>query len=483
MIRIRRLTVSYGADEVLRDLSLDIAEGSCVLLTGPSGCGKTTLARAVCGLIPHAIPARVSGEVWIGDQNVGETTLPQLAQRVGMVFQNPASQLFHLRVWDEVAFGPRNLGWSEEEVAASVQWALEVADLVPLAQRQPPQLSGGQQQRLAVAAALAMRPKVLVLDEPAASLDVASTRRLITTLRQLQRDQGLTILIIEHRLADVAGLADRAILMDEGRIVADGAPQAVFANQTQMRSLGMRRLREQPMISWQDLLDGCEPHADSQLPLVSLNHVSAGYGKSRVLHDLDLALYPGDFAALVGDNGAGKSTLALVASGLMKPYSGSVTFGARGRPRPGRDVALLFQNPIEQLFTDSVDDEVAYGPRNFGFLDRPSHDSILQRFDLQALRARPPLALSTGQQQRTAMAACAALRPRLLILDEPTQGQDWRHLESLMAYLALMNSQGTAILLITHDYKLVHRCARRIIHLRDGRIRADHLVHSEENRP
>jgi len=183
-------------------------------------------------------------------------------------------------------------------------------------------------------------------------------------------------------------------------------------------------------------------------------------------------LYPGDLVALVGDNGAGKSTLALAACGLLKPLAGRVQFLGGKRPRPGLDVAMLFQDPGEQLFTDLVDDEVAYGPRNYGCYDEEQHQATLAEADLVGLRERRPLSLSVGQQQRTALAACLALRPRLLILDEPTLGQDWRHLSRLMDFLMLLNRTGSAILLISHDYKLVHHYARRAILMDKGRVKA-----------
>jgi energy-coupling factor transport system ATP-binding protein len=204
--------------------------------------------------------------------------------------------------------------------------------------------------------------------------------------------------------------------------------------------------------------------------LLSLEGVSAGYNREAVIEAVDLDLHPGDFVALVGDNGAGKSTLGLVAAGLLKPLEGRVRYTNGGTPRPGLDVAMLFQNPVDQLFTDSVDEEVAFGPRNYRRFDPEIQAGILTEADLLDLRARRPQTLSVGQQQRTALGACLGLRPKLLILDEPTLGQDWGHLQRLMNYLKLLNQGGTAIMLISHDYKLVHRYAQRVYLMKDGRI-------------
>jgi energy-coupling factor transport system ATP-binding protein len=199
------------------------------------------------------------------------------------------------------------------------------------------------------------------------------------------------------------------------------------------------------------------------------------------LNDINLTLYPGEFAALVGDNGAGKSTLALVAAGLLKPSKGKVIYQNGERPRPGLDISLLFQNPTDQLFTDSVDEEIAFGPQNYRIFQQEQHEWVLQKADLAPWRTRHPVALSAGQQQRTALAACLALSPRLVILDEPTLGQDWGHLERLMDFLVTLNQQGTTILLITHDYKLVHRYAKRVILMNAGRIVMDGRLRNHES--
>lgn len=470
MIHLRNLNVQYGEVTALQNVSLDIGPGECVLITGPSGCGKSTLGKVLCGLIPHAIPAQLSGQVQVAGLDVLKQSIPAIAQQVGVVFQRPASQLFHLRVEDEVAFGPRNLGLDEDEVRERVEWALEATGLTGLREEKPSVLSGGQKQCVAIAAALAMRSRMLVLDEPTASLDVPNTRRVMETLAALQRDFGMTIILIEHRLAEALQLASRVVVMDQGCIFADGVSSEVFNDRHIRDSLGLRRPTDDPSTAWKTLIHTNGNHKQQTGPLLSLESVSAGFNGHAVIRDIDLALYPGEFVALVGDNGAGKSTLAMVAAGLLKPQSGKVHFESSRRPRPGLDVALLFQDPQEQLFTDSVEEEVSFAPFNYNCYDREMNERILLEADLLELRARRPAALSVGQQQRTALAACLGTRPRLLILDEPTLGQDWGHLQRLMNYLQILNQQGTAILLISHDYKLVHRYAQRVILLSHGRI-------------
>jgi energy-coupling factor transporter ATP-binding protein EcfA2 len=471
VIQVEELTVCYSEHRALDDVSLHIAPGEFVLLTGPSGCGKSTLARCLNGLIPHSIPAELSGRVVVNGCLTGASCVAELATRVGLVFQNPATQLFNLVVEEEVAFGPRNLGMDEREVARRVDWAMDVTGIAGLRGRRVPTLSGGAQQRLAIAAVLAMGPRVLVLDEPTSSLDVRGSREVMTTLAQLNAEAGVTILVIEHRLGEVARLARRTVIMDRGRIVADGPTQAIFDQRQLLRRFGLRRPSDEVQDDWTALL---KPNGrPSGPPIVELRDVEAGYGSTPVLRSLDLTLHIGEFAALVGDNGAGKSTLARVLAGLLKPRRGEVLLGNGRCLVPGRDVGLLFQNPLHQLFCNTVDEEISFGPNNFGCVDAAGLESLLRATDLNDLKRQPVHALSSGQQQRTALAAVLALRPQLVILDEPTMGQDWRHLSAFMDFLVELNRTGCTILLITHDYKLVHRYARRILLLRDGCIVAD----------
>ena len=470
MIHVRDLTVAYGDIAALDAVSFDVAAGECLVVTGMSGCGKSTLMRVLSGLIPQVVPAALSGSVEVA--GLDPTTLPtaQVAQQVGTVFQNPRSQLFHLRVEDEVAFGPCNLGLPPEEVQARVTWALAAVGLEEFRQRNPATLSGGEMQRLAIAAALAMQPRVLVLDEPTASLDVEGTHSVINTLDELRREQGLTLVVVEHRLAEVRRLAEQVLVLDQGRVVASGPFARTLEDRSILRRYGLRRPTVVPLAPWKELLVPVPEAGNGREALLTLRDLSAGYDGKSVIHHVDLELFPGDFVALVGENGSGKSTLALAAAGLIRPQTGHIAFQGTTRPSPGQDVALLFQNPSDQLFTESVDEEVAFGPRNYRRLDSALHQETLSELDLSALQRRHPNTLSMGQQQRTTLAACLALRPRLVILDEPMMGQDWRHLQGLMEFLHKLNRGGTSILLITHDYKLVHRYAQRVVVMHQGRV-------------
>ncbi|MEI6727724.1 MAG: ATP-binding cassette domain-containing protein, partial [Actinomycetes bacterium] len=298
---------------------------------------------------------------------------------------------------------------------------------------------------------------------------------------RLNRAEGVTIVLIEHRLVEVTRLADRLVLLEGGRLVADGRPSAVLDDRERARRLGLRRPTEEPLAEWEDLLAPPRPRADEE-PVLRAAGIRAGYGRSAVLHGVDLELYGGELVALVGENGSGKSTLARVLAGLKRPSEGSVTIPGVRRPRPGIDIGLLLQDPADQLLTDEVDAEVALGPRSWRRHDPAAHEELLAVSDLLDLRRLPPLALSAGQQQRTVLAAVLALRPRVIVLDEPTHGQDWAHLEGLVGFLRRLNEQGSAILLITHDFKLAHYCADRVAILRDGQIAATGVFRRREGR-
>ncbi len=476
MIELENVTVRYGGHVAVDHVSLRIAPGEFVLLTGPSGCGKTSLVRTLNGLIPHTLSAELEGQVRIEGLNTREHSVAELAARLGMVFQIPETQLFNLTVEDEVAFGPRNLGLTAEEVKGRVNWALEAVGLSNFRRRIINELSGGEKQRLAIAAALAMRPRILVLDEPLTNLDSTGTKMVLETLRRLHR-QGLTILLVEHKISQTWPLATRALVMAAGRITRDGLPETVFAEKDYLKRLGVRL----PAPDHRPILQKTStPNVTGNGgKAISLRGVSFHYGPRPVLEDIWLDIGRGEFVALMGENGAGKSTLAHLLLGLLKPSAGTVWVAPRnsdansgegGKTQAGRQVGLLLQNPLEQLFCDTVGEEIAFGLENFGLQSSGAVERTLTITGLEHKRASRVGALSSGEQQRLALAAVLALEPGILILDEPTLGQDWGHLTRFLAFVAELNRRGTTVLLITHDAELVQTYARRVVRLRAGRL-------------
>ena len=478
-LALEGLSVKYGSRTALRNVDLSVASGECVLLAGPSGSGKSTLIRCLNRLIPQCLPAEVGGRIFLDGRPVDGAPVAELSRQVGIVFQNPRTQLFNVRVEDEVAFGPRNLGLDHAEVERRVEWALSAVGLAHLRPRSTHALSGGERQRLAIAAVLAMGSRLLLLDEPMASLDVSGTRAVLDTVHRLNQESGVTVLLVEHRLGPAAAIAPRTVLLHEGAVVADGPTTSVLGDRDLLRRLGLRRPADDSQVAWRELVEQAPQGRNA--PLVSLRGVTAGEGKEPVLIDLSLTIREGDFVALVGDNGAGKSTLARVIAGLLKPRKGAVSHGAGGRLRPGTGVGMLFQDPTAQLLCDTVEQEVSYGARNVGRCDAAAVDEALSAVDLTAHRRRPVYALSLGEQQRLAVAAALGMAPRLLILDEPTVGQDWGHMGHFMEAVRRLNEAGSTVLLITHDYKLVHHYASRIVVLDNGRVVADGAPRHRQN--
>jgi len=468
LLALRGVTVRYGSRVALRDVDLEVDAGECVLVAGPSGSGKSTLLRCLSRLIPQCIPGTLEGAIELDGADVSRSTVAELSRKVGVVFQNPRTQLLNIRVEDEVAFGPRNLDLTQDEVERRVTWALEAVGLAHLRERTTHALSGGERQRLAIAAVLAMGPRLLVLDEPMASLDVAGTRAVVETVRRLNEREGVAVIVVEHRLGPAAAMAGRTVLLHEGAVVADGPTDEVLGDRELVRRLGLRRPAEDTQVSWPELVEPAPPLQTS--PLVSLRGITAGEGRPPALNDLDLTIHEGEYLALVGANGAGKSTLARVIAGLLRPKKGVVSCGGARRLRPGTGVGMLFQDPTAQLLCDTVEQEVSLGLRNVKRLTQEAVDEALDVVDLVHHRRRPVYALSLGEQQRLAVGAVISMSPRLLILDEPTVGQDWSHMGRFMEAVSRLNQQGSAVVLVTHDFKLVHHWASRIVVLDQGRV-------------
>ncbi len=462
MIEVYGLHVRYSEAHALRGVDLSIAPGSFVLIGGPSGGGKSSLAHAMIGLIPQNVPAKIAGHISIGGLDPQRHSVAQIATCAGIVFQNPATQLVNGTVEEEVAFGPRNLALASEEIAMRVQYALEATGSSHLRHRSVRHLSSGEQQRVAIAAALSMRPSILILDEPTANLDIEGAWLLARTLASLRSESQVTIVVIEHRLSPFLPYADRLIWLVDGTIAADGPPAETLA-------------RVQPCTP-----PPSPPPIPTDEPLVTLHRITAGYARHPILQDCSLTLHHGDFAALVGPNGSGKTTLARVLASLLRPSRGQVTWHTNGK-RP--HVGLLQHNPLHQLVCDTVEEEVYFGPQNLRMEPNKDTEAVLAQMDLVSLRHRPTQALSVGQQQRTALAATLTSRPILLILDEPTIGQDWQHLTRMMDFLNELNREGQAVLLITHDRRLVGRYANRVWEIEEGKTRGVTLSEKQRSRP
>lgn len=473
IVDLARLRVRVGNRHLLEDVSARVARGDFLLVSGPSGSGKSTMLRCLNGLVPQVVPADVTGEMAVCGVDPRRVPVAELARAVGFVFQNPETQLFGISVDDEVGFGPRNLGLAEAEVARRVEWASATTGIQHLRGHRLSSLSGGEKQRVAIASVLSLKPSLLVLDEPTAHLDVPGSRAVLTAVERLRREEGVSVVMGEHRTGAPGRVCSQVLLLDEGRVAAYGAAGKVFGEHDLIYRLGVRRPTSEDERPWEQLIQASSRPGFGVPPMASLRGVEVVYGKRKVLEALDIDIYPGEVLALVGDNGSGKTTVVKLLAGTLKANRGRVVVSGRSPAPDGAQVGVVMQNPLNQLFCEGVEDEVAFGPRALG---RDGHSEVevaLSRLDLLRLRGARVHTLSCGEQQRTVVAAAIALRPRLLIMDEPTMGQDWRHLAAMMEFLRAAAAEGSAVLLVTHDYKLVHRYADRVALLRGGHVAAE----------
>jgi len=516
-ISVTDLAYRYPANSrpSVESIDLTIENGEFLAVIGSSGCGKSTLLRCLTGLIPQASEGEMRGKVEICGLDTRHYPLSELATNANMVFQDPEIGFFCSTVEDEIAFGPTNLGLSEGIIKQRVNFAVASVDIEHLRGRRVVDLSGGEKQRVAIASALSMKPKILVLDEPTSDLDARGARSTIEVLQSLRIERSMTVIVSEHRLDDLSRYLTRVVVMQKGRIVADGSPEEIFnARRSLLHGLGIvphdaaRKVRgadavrcetgktplHNPVISHTGCSGLCELKRDlrSRDAVLQVSHVGFNYPSGpQILRDVSFEIGRGEMVALLGENGTGKTTLALLVAGLLKPSKGSILLNGKaksnGNHRDG--IGLLFQNPNRQLFCESAQREAEFAPRNHGFADFPSRaQEMLSFFGLEQYAHTDPHHLSEGEKQRLATASILAARPELLILDEPTTGQDWRHLRELMDLLQECAREEMSVLLITHDVRLANQYATRVMIMKDGTIAADGAVtealrHDIETRP
>ena len=509
MIRTRALSVEHpGGIQALRGVDLEVSRGEWVALMGPNGSGKTTLARTL-----NALLLPTAGQVTVdGLSTADETRVPEIRRRVGMVFQHPDDQLVAPTVESEIAFGLENHGVEPAEMRNRVEEVLHQFGLEACRSHPPHLLSGGERQRLAIASAVAVRPRYLVLDEPTALLDPRSRRNLLETVAGLWRRHGLTILQITQSPEEAAE-AERLLIMCAGRLLEDGPPSKVFSDSGRLNRAGLSppfaaEAAEAAGGSAADTpgLDGLadwltdrftpngqgpqapDPHDDEAGPVrLSARQVGHTYrgglpAPVAALHDVDLQVHGGHITGLMGPGGSGKTTLAQHLNGLLRPSTGQVLLDGSDIWRTGdaahvrREVGLVFQFPESQLFEETVREDVAFGPRNHGCDEAESQRravSALEAVGLPApeLGSRPPLTLSGGERRRAAIAGVLSIRPSFLVLDEPTAGLDHGNREKIAALLRELAGDGDGLVLISHDMELVADLCGTITCLQAGRVR------------
>lgn len=512
MIHLDHLSYTYpgSADPALDDISLDIGEGEFTLVSGPSGSGKSTLLRVLNGLVPHFTGGSISGSTTVSGHDPIAEGPEALSRLVGFVFQDPESQFVVDRVEDEVAFALENAAVPPTEMRLRVEEVLHLLDLTAVRDRPLDTLSGGEKQRVAIATALAFRPRILALDEPTSQLDPQAAEDVLQALVRLNQDLGLTVVIAEHRLERILPYVDRMIhLSESGDRVVTGPPRRVLQQMdltpplvTLAKELGWeplpltvkegRQLVDEFRVeasSSQTRTPSCATavpttaHREPRIacePRIALHNLRFAYNGTPVLRDIDVEIEPGELVALMGRNGSGKTTLLRCIVGLLMPERGEIEM--EGTSIIGRatadicqNVGYLPQDPRDLLFSDTVLDEFRMTLRNHGLLDNPplAPSELLERLELAEVTHRYPRDLSAGQRQRAALGAVTVTRPSVLLLDEPTRGLDYPAKRKLVQLLREWQDQGTSILLVTHDVELVAQAADRVLLLSQGEIIAD----------
>ena len=436
MVRAEQVSFRYPQEgHGLPPVSMQAAAGEITLVTGPSGCGKSTLARCLMGLIPHLYHGELSGEVWLNGYRTSEVPMWQLAEKAGMVFQNPAAQMLSPSVEDEIIFGLENLGLGRDEITHRLEAVLDQFHLAHMRERDPRTLSGGEQQRLGLAAIMARQPDVLILDEPLSMLDPTAATELIAYLEGLTA-QGKTLVMFEHRQEYLEGVSRLRHLSLDGRPKSSELPQYEIPQRAQEKFK------------------------------LEVENLGVHLGERAVLQNLNLSMSGGQIVAVVGRNGVGKTTLLRALSGLQK-FTGSVkVVYEQGDHRP--DLGMVFQNPDLQLFNASVRDEILY---RVPHPDLDYYRWLVTALGLDAYEDTPPLLLSEGEKKRVALGLAAVRRPiHGLLLDEPSLGQDHVHKEILMHILRALANAGQLAILTTHDLTLAAQADRLILMGAEGVI-------------
>jgi energy-coupling factor transport system ATP-binding protein len=512
-------------EQVLKNISISLEKGEILLLTGPNGAGKTTFCNLLNGLIPHFYSGKLEGEVTVAGIDTQKSYVGRLSRHVGLLFQDPASQLISGSVAEEVAFGPENIALPREKIEERIDYALGFVGLDHARDRPPFALSGGQQQALALASILSMSPDIYVLDEPTSNLDPYGTEQVFELIHKIADEENKTFVLVEHELEALIDIADRVMVLNEGEIVAMGPPREILGGKAEMlqdiglwppqMSLLAYRLRDKGLIGDEfgdipmTLEEGVEYFSNilskagvlersggapvdevkdrESVPregeaLIRIEDVQFWYDTgTHALKGVNLEIHENEFTAILGQNGSGKTTLVKHFNGLLEPGEGAVYVrGIDTQEIPTyelvTDVGYVFQNPDQQLFSSKVSDELEFGLKNIGMKKderKKRVQEVARRMDIEDLLEERPYSLSKGDRQRVVITSILALDPDVIIVDEPTTGQDPRRRREIMDLMKELHKEGKTIVVITHDMSLAAEYAERCVIMHDGKILLD----------
>lgn len=498
------------AEPTLKNINLTIYEGEKVLICGPSGSGKSTIGHCINGLIPHSYKGEISGSLNIMGKDASTLNIFERSKMVGTVLQDTDGQFIALTVGEDIAFSLENDCISQEDMFEIVQDVARLVDMDHYLKQSVHHLSGGQMQRVAVAGVLVNDVEILLFDEPLASLDPATGQHVVGLIDRLQKEMKKTVIIIEHRLEDVlTHPVDRIIVVDHGEIIADMDPHQLLASNL-LSKVGIReplyikvakyagcRITKEmqpghidtfhvdackkPLLQWfrETTLSG---PVKTNEPILELKNISFQYENGAFsLKDVSLSFQNGEMVSIIGKNGAGKSTLSKLICGFERPNSGKIYYAgndvtADTIAERSKRVGMVLQNPNHMISKHMIFDEVAFGLELRGVPEKERTERVLETLKICGLypfRNWPISALSYGQKKRVTIASILALEPEVIILDEPTAGQDLRHYTEIMEFLVFLNKKGKTILMVTHDMHLMLEYTPRAIVINDGRVIAD----------
>lgn len=512
IIEFKDFTAHYTVQSkpTLNNINLTIYEGEKVLIAGPSGSGKSTLANCINGLIPFSTDIEISGSLKIKGKETKDLSVFEISKMVGTVLQDPDSQFIGLTVAEDIAFKLENNCVSQEEMKKKVNYVSKIVDIENRLALAPYSLSGGQKQRVTLAGTIVDDVDILLFDEPLASLDPAAGKASIKLIDKIQKEEKKTVIIIEHRLEEVLSCdVDRIILMNEGEIIADTNPNEILSS-NKLKECGIReplyitalkysgyelnkemnlehidklKLSDEgeKLKNWYKSLKSNKKERENDT-LLEFKNVSFSYDKKKdILSDINFKINRGDIVSVVGKNGAGKSTISKLICGFFKESKGDILFEGKSLDgktikERGEEIGVVLQNPNQMISKTMIFDEVALGLRVRGIDEKEVKERVLETLKtcgLYPYRNWPVSALSFGQKKRVTIASILVLNPKVIILDEPTAGQDYKHYNEIMEFLLKLNKKGVTIILITHDMHLMLEYTDKAIVISNGRKIAD----------
>ena len=513
IISFKNFSFQYRAQKkpTLKEINLDIYPGERVLIAGPSGCGKSTLAGCINGLNPFSNPGECSGELIVDGVDAPKSSIFQLSAHVGTVLQDPDGQFIGLTVGEDIAFALENSCMPQDEMHEITRHAAELVGIQDHLDYAPHELSGGQKQRVSLAGVMVDQVKILLFDEPLANLDPATGKQTIELIDEIQEKTDTTVVIIEHRLEDVLWRdVDRIVLMGDGKILADLHPDELLSTRlleengireplylTALRYAGVELVPakkpahvdsvvineadRKKMTDWFWSRPAAEAEKEHE-PLLEVRNLTFGYERGRqTLRDVSLTIHKGEMVSIVGKNGAGKSTFSKLVCGFERPDQGEILFQGRDLLQENirhraKHIGYVMQNPNQMISKTMIFDEVALSLRNMGKSEEEIREKVEETLKVCGLfpfRNWPVSALSFGQKKRVTIASVLVQDPELIILDEPTAGQDFHHYTEIMEFLRGLNEKGVTVVMITHDMHLMLEYTPRALVFADGRLIAD----------